>query len=175
MANTTNLTRTCADCTFRSHDYCVKARNKVRPIQYACDKHMTDEEWKAEKERMQNERMQKNERRLNFILTALAISATSTQMIMEYFDSLFEDHMVERNWRFARKKAANDIRTYAEKMRMLYQHSFMADQTTVFTRHGKSDFDAVAYDTHERDARHWSLKLFYELIDAGRMQTRKMQ
>lgn len=133
MANTTNLKRTCADCTFRSHDYCIKTKNKVRPIQYACNKHMTDEEWKAEKECMANERIERNEMRLNFMLTALAISATSTQMIMEYFDSLFADHMVERNWRFARKKAAKDIRATAEKMRSLYQHSFMVDQTTVFT------------------------------------------
>ena len=163
MANTTNLTRTCGDCTFRNHNYCVKTKNKVQPIQYACNRHMTDQEWNEEKDRMVNERLERNETRLNFILTALAISATSTQMLMEYFDSLFEDHMVERDWRFARKKAANDIRAAAEKMRKLYQHTFMADQNTVFTKQGKKAYDAEAYDLHERDARQWCLKLFYEL------------
>lgn len=163
MANTTNLQHTCGEYIFRNHTYCVKSRLNVRPSQYACNKFMTDEEYIAEREKINNQRMARNEMRLNFILTALEISATATQQIMEYFDSLFEDHMVERNWRFERKKAAKDIRTAAEKMRQIYQYSFMKDHMTAMTAHGTKAFDAQAYDSHEKDGRNFALKLFYDL------------
>ena len=163
MANTTNLQHTCGECTFRNHNYCAKSRLNVRPSQYACNKFMTDEEYKAEREKVKNERMAQMEVRLNFILTALEIAATSTQQIMEYFDSLFEDHMVERNWRFDRKRAAKDIRQAAERMRQIYQYSFMKDHMQVMTSRGTKTFDAQAYDNHEKDGRNLVLKLFYDL------------
>lgn len=164
MANTTNTRHKCGECTFFNHGYCVKTRlNNTPRFQYACDKFMTDAEYQAERERIASERERKNEIRFNFILTALEISATTTQMIMEYFDSLFQDHMVERNWRQARKKAAKDIVACAERMRSIHQHSFMVDQMNVMTGRGEREFDVQAYDRHEEDAKMWALKLFYDL------------
>lgn len=164
MANTTDTRHTCGECTFFNHGYCVKTRMAGTPqFQYACPKFMTDEEYKAERERAASEAERKNEIRFNFILTALEISATSTQMIMEYFDSLFQDKMVERNWRQQRKKAAKDIVQCAERMRSLYHHTFMVDQMNVMTGHGEREFDVNAFDSHEEDARNWALKLFYDL------------
>lgn len=163
MANTTNLQHTCGECTFRNHNYCVKSRLNVRPGQYACNKFMTDEEYKAERERAKEAALKKNELRLNFMLTALEISATSTQQIMEYFDSLFVDHMVERDWRRERKRAAKDIRHAAERMRSIFQHTFMVDQMNVMTGHGEREFDITAYDSHEQDGRMATLKLLYDL------------
>lgn len=176
MANTTNLQHTCGECTFFNHGYCVKTRlNNTPRFQYACPKFMTDEEYKAERERAASEAERKNEIRFNFILTALEISATTTQMIMEYFDSLFQDKMVERNWRFARKKAAKEIVACAERMRSLYQHSFMVDQMNVMTGHGEREFDVNAYDSHEEDARMWALKLFYDLDRCWQMPEKDEQ
>ena len=175
MANTTNLQHTCGECTFRNHNYCVKSRLNVRPAQYACAKFMTDEEYKAERERIASEQERRNEIRYNFILTALEISATSTQMIMEYFDSLFQDKMVESNWRQQRKKAARDIVQCAERMRSLYQHTFMVDQMNVMTKHGEQPFDVSAFDAHEEDARLWTLKLFYDLDRCWQMPEKDEQ
>lgn len=164
MANTTDIQHTCGECTFYNHGYCVKTRMNGTPrFQYACAKFMTDEEYIAERERAKNERMERNEVRFNFLLTAMEVSATATQMLMEYFDSLFADHMVERNWRQERKKAAKDIRQCAERMRSIFQHTFMVDQMNVMTKHGKQDFDADQYDRHEGDARMHVLKLLYDL------------
>lgn len=163
MANTTNLQHTCGECTFRNHNYCVLSRLNVRPGQYACNKFMTDAEYEAEREKRNSELMARNERRLNFILTALEIAATSTQQIMEHFDNLFADQMVERNWRFERKRAAKDIRALAERMRSIYQATFMQDHMTAMTSHGKRPFDVEAFDSHERDGRNFALKLFYDL------------
>jgi hypothetical protein len=124
---------------------------------------MTDAEYKAHIEAQKEKRLQHNELRFNFLLTALEISATSTQQIMEYFDSLFTDHMVERDWRRERKKAANDIRQAAERMRSIFQHTFMEDQMNVMTGHGEREFDCAAFDNHEADGRMATLKLLYDL------------
>lgn len=163
MANTTNTRHTCGECTFYNHGYCTKNRLQYPRYQYACERFMTDEEYKAERERVNNERMERNETRLNFLLTALEVSATTTQHLMEYFDSIFQDHMVERKWRQARKKAANDIRQCAERMRTLYQYSFMQDQNTVHTKRGTQAYDVAAYEMHEDDARLAALKLLYDV------------
>lgn len=165
MANTTDIQHTCGECTFYNHGYCVKTRMNGTPrYQYACHRFMTDEEYLAYRAKQHNERMERNEVRFNFMLTALEISATTTMHIMEYFDSLFADHMVERNWRFDRKRAAKDIRGAAEKMRKLYQSSFMNDlkQTMTDKETGKV-WDGHKYDSHDGDARNWALKLFYDL------------
>lgn len=82
---------------------------------------------------------------------------------MEYFDSLFTDHMVERDWRRERKKAARDIRQAAERMRSIFQHTFMVDQMQVMTGHGEREFDCAAWDSHEADGRMATLKLLYDL------------
>lgn len=96
-------------------------------------------------------------------------------MIMEYFDSLFQDKMVERNWRQQRKKAARDIVQCAERMRSLFQHTFMVDQMNVMTGHGEREFDVKAYDAHEEDAANWTLKLFYDLDRCWQMPERDEQ
>ena len=163
MASTTNLKHTCGECTFRNHTYCVKSRMNVRPAQYACAYFMTDEEYKAEREAAKEAAYKKNEMRFNFLLTALEISATSTQQIMEYFDSLFTDHMVERDWRRERKQAANEIRKCAARMRNLFQQTYMVDQMNVMTGHGEREFDCTAWDSHEMDGRMAVLKLLYDL------------
>lgn len=175
MANTTNLQYTCGECTFFNHGYCVKTKTKTPRIQYACARFMTDAEYLAEQEKKASEAERRNEIRFNFILTALEISATSTQMIIEYFDSLFQDKMVERNWRFERKKAAKNIVACAEKMRSIFQHTFMVDQMNVMTGHGERQFDVTAFDAHEADAANWTLKLFYDLDRCWQMPERDEQ
>ena len=175
MANTTNLQHTCGECTFRNHNYCTKSKLNVRPAQYACAKFMTDEQWNTYVEEQASERMRKNEVRLNFILTAMFISATSTQMLMEYFDSLFQDHMVERNWRFSRKKAANEIVKACEKIRNTFQYSFMEDHMKVMTADGKQAFDAKSFDLHEADGRMWALKLLYDMDRCWKDPEREQQ
>lgn len=175
MANTTDTRHTCAECTFFNHGYCVKTKTKTPRIQYACARFMTDAEYLAEQEKKASEAERRNEIRFNFILTALEISATSTQMIIEYFDSLFQDKMVERNWRFERKKAAKNIVACAEKMRSIFQHTFMVDQMNVMTGHGERQFDVTAFDAHEADAANWTLKLFYDLDRCWQMPERDEQ
>lgn len=159
--------KTCGQCTFFNSNYCMKNKLPVRVVNYACNKFMTDEEWKELVQKRADEKVKANERRLDYILTALMISANSTQMMMERFDSLFADHMVERKWRFERKKAANDIRALCERIRSIYAHTYMVDSVTVCTAGGKQAFDEEKYDNHDVDARNWCLKLLYDIDRCG--------
>ena len=163
MANTTNLRHICQECGFCDKGFCCKINQAIYPTQYACHRFKTPKELAAEVEQRKKEILDREETRLNFILTALYISATSTQMLLEYFDAQFGDAKVERNWRFARKRAANDITDAANRMRTIFQHTFMDDQTKVMTAQGTKPFDAKAYDNHEADARGWALNLLYHL------------
>jgi hypothetical protein len=163
MGKGINTRHTCKDCAFFNNGLCVKRNTATRAIYYACDKFKTFKEMAEEVERRKKEMLDREETRLNFLLTALYISATSTQILMEYFDAQFSDAKVERNWRFSRKRAANEITDAANRMRNLYQHTFMEDQTKVMTAHGTKAFDAQAYDYHEADARGWALNLLYHL------------
>ena len=160
-----SIEKTCQSCAHfdPAVSMCKKTGEHTMAIRYACRRHMTPEEWKAECEARRQARLQKEEQRLNFILTALYITSTATIQLLEYFDAQFQDRKAESNWRFARKRAANDIDRAVQRIRDIYQHSFMADQTQVMTKHGKEAFDVEAYDNHEDDARRWNLCLFHHM------------
>ena len=163
MANTTNTRHTCQECGHCDHGYCTKSRRMASALQYACNRFQTLDEIKAEREARNAARLRKEEQRLNFLLTALYISTTASMQLLEYFDAQFADRKVESNWRFSRKRAANDIARAVQKIRDIYQHTFMADQTEVMTGHHTRPFDVEAYDNHEDDARRWNKILLHHM------------
>lgn len=143
--------------------YCAKSNQAVRATQYACHRFQTLTQIKEEREAWRQARLRKEEQRLNFILTALYISTTASMQLLEYFDAQFQDRKAEANWRFARKRAANEIDRAVQRIRDIYQHNFMADQTQVMTAHGTRPFDVDAYDNHEDDARRWNRLLLHHM------------
>ena len=158
--NRVDINRTCGSCVFRDGSYCLKTRSLVREMQYACKGFMTEEEYRADREASIKKRIEKEEVRLNFLVTAMSISAVSTQMLLEYFDDQFQSEDLKKSWRFERKKAASDIIQACEKIRRAYQHTFMKDQINAFT---DEKFNVERYDLHDEDARSWCLKLLYDL------------
>lgn len=160
-----SIERICGTCAhFDKHSsMCKKTAEHTNSIRYACDRFRTPQEWAKEVEERKQELMRKNEERLNFILTAMMISATSTQMFLEYFDSQFQDRQVESNWRFKRAQAAKEILKATDRIRSLYQHNFMEDQMKVMTSHGTRPFAVEEFDSHEADGRYWSLCLCHQL------------
>lgn len=163
MASTINTHHTCQECGHCQMGLCTKNNQAVRPTTYACHRFQTLTQIKEEREAWRQERLRKEEQRLNFILTALYISTTASMQLLEYFDAQFQDKKTESNWRFARKRAANEIDRAVQRIRDLYQHNFMEDQTKVMTGHGTRPFDAEAYDNHEDDARRWNRLLLHHM------------
>jgi hypothetical protein len=160
-----DITRVCKTCAMYDplSGYCKKRNEPTPGIRYACEDFKTPEEWAKVVEERKREMMRRNEERLNFILTAMMISATSTQMFLEYFDSQFLDQKAESDWRFKRAQAAKEILKATARIRSLYQHNFMEDQTKVMTAHGTKPFNAEEFDNHEADGRYWSLCLCHHL------------
>lgn len=163
MSKKVSIDRTCGKCALYDNGWCKREKLAVPSVKYACDNFLTPEQLAAQIAQWKQERMRKEEHRLNMLLTGIYISATSTQMLLEYFDSEFVDRSIESNWRFSRKRAANEIMRCAQRIRDLFTHTFMEDQTQVMTDHGRSAFDVVAYDSHEDDARRWARRLLYDL------------
>ena len=172
-----SIDRVCKTCALYdpASGYCWKKNEATPGLRYACESFMTPEEFKADCEARRQERLRKEEQRLNFILTALYISSTATMQMLEYFDDQFQDKKAEADWRFARKRAANEIDRAVKKIRDLYQHNFMVDQTQVMTNHGKEAFDARAYDSHEDDARRWNKLLLHHMESSWQDDTKEAQ
>ncbi len=160
---TTTKLHTCGECVFNSAGYCMRNRMAVKPINYACSRFMTPAARQAQLKARKEERLKKEEMRLNFILTGLFILSTSTMQMLEYFDKQFTDIKAEAKWRFERKRAANEITRCVQRIRDIYQYTFMVDQTEVMTGHGEHAFDAQSYDNHEDDARRWNKLLLHHM------------
>lgn len=160
---TTTKLHTCGDCAFNSVGYCMRNRMAVKPINYACRHFVTPEDRKAELEARKQERLKHEEMRLNFILTGMYIQSTALMQGLEYFDAQFSDKQTEANWRYSRKRAANEIKRCVQKIRDIYQHTFMEDHMQVMTGHGTREFDVTAWDTHEEDGRKWNLLMYHHM------------
>ena len=177
MANTTNTRNTCEQCGFFAPELlmCKKANVAARPKNYACNNFKTREQLIAEYEAKRAEWMKKEEHRLNFLLTGLYIQSTATMQMLEYFDTQFTDRKAESDWRFSRKRAANEINRCVQRIRDIYQHTFMEDQTQVMTDHGRRNFDAQSYDNHEDDARRWNKLLLHHMETSWQDDSKEAQ
>lgn len=165
MAPTIDTKKTCEQCGFfdPAFNHCRKANTETRAIFYACREYKSREQLMAEAEQRRQERLKKEEQRLNFILTGLYIQSTAVMQLLEHFDAQFTDRKAESDWRFSRKRAANEISRCVQRIRDVYQHTFMVDQTEVMTDHGRQAFDFRAYDNHEDDARRWNKLLLHHM------------
>ena len=172
-----SIDRVCKTCAFRdgATGYCKKKNEPTPGIRYACDDFRTPEELKAEAQARREALVQKDMERLNFLLTAMYISSTATTQLLEYFDGQFEDKKAEARWRFERKQAAKEISRCVKRIRDLWQHTFMVDQTQVMTKHGTQAFDVEAYDNHEDDARRWNLYLLHHMESSWQDETAEAQ
>ena len=163
MAKTIDTRHTCKDCGFFQNGFCVKTNQQTRAIMYACGRFRTMEQLAQEAAARKAELTKKEEERLNFILTGMYIQATALMQGLEYFDTQFSNKQAEADWRFSRKRAANEIKRCVQKIRDTYQHTFMTDHMQVMTGHGTRDFDVEAWDAHEEDGRKWNLILYHHM------------
>ena len=139
----------CENCYFADGAWCKK--NKCVHSIYGCRFHITEEELlKKIKEEMRKQELE-YESKMNFLLTILVNSASATQIIMEKFDKMIVDKNAEKNWRQERKKAFNDIRACAEKMRILYDRYIHTDIVGSM-KDENGDFDVIKYDNNQHDA-----------------------
>ena len=133
-------------------DWCDKKNIRISKALYACPEFTTPEEEIERRKKQATLRAAKQERMLNYILTAMCNCASATQQFLLDFCSFFENTKEESNWRFQRAKAANDILKAGEKMASLHAQYFQNDMNKIFTDHSKKAFDAESCDNHTKDA-----------------------
>lgn len=161
----------CEDCYFADGAWCMK-NNCVHAI-YGCNHHITKEELIVKVKEEMRKQEEEYERKMNFILTILVNCASATQIVMEQFDKMIVDKNAEKQWRQERKKAFNEIRASAEKMRSLYERYIQPDIVGSM-KNTDGQFDVTKYDDNQRDSHelvrlmlwHWE-KCFnsYENVD----------
>jgi hypothetical protein len=156
--------RVCATCAFfdKASCYCMRRNEQTMKLKYACDLFQTPDEWNAELEKQRKIRHAKEEKRLNLILTALHISATTTQQILEFFDDQFIDHKTESDWRFEKKAAANEMVKLCDRIRTIHQHTFMKDINRLLTNDGTEPYDYEKFTRHEDNGRRQARRLIME-------------
>ena len=161
----------CEDCYFADGSWCKK--NKCVHATYGCRHHMTEEELRQKiKEEIRKQELE-YESKMNFILTILVNCASATQTVMEQFDKMIVDKNAEKNWRQERKRAFKEIRSCAERMRVLYDQYIQPDIVGSM-KNTDGQFDVTKYDDNQRDSHelvrlmlwHWE-KCFqsYENVD----------
>lgn len=161
----------CEDCYFADGSWCKK--NKCVHAIYGCRHHMTEEELRQKIKEEMRKQEEEYERKMNFILTILVNCASATQIVMEQFDKMIVDKNAEKNWRQERKRAFKEIRSCAERMRVLYEQYIQPDIVGSM-KNTDGQFDVTKYDDNQRDSHelvrlmfwHWE-KCFnsYENVD----------
>lgn len=146
--------RKCEDCMYSNRDctFCSELGKHIFPYQYACTRFRSDEEEKARRKAEKLAKAERMERKLNFLLTALFNCSSATQMMLEDFDSRFEDQNVEREWRHNTKYAYSKIREHLNECRKLYNRYIQPDFDRLFTENGTQPYDVEKYDHHSQDA-----------------------
>lgn len=139
----------CEDCYFADGSWCKK--NKCVHATYGCRHHMTEEELRQKIKEEMRKQEEEYERKMNFILTIMINCASATQIMMEQFDKMIVDKNAEKQWRQERKKAFNEIRACAEKMRSLYERYIQPDIVGSMTS-TEGKFDVTKYDDNQRDS-----------------------
>lgn len=161
----------CENCFYADGAWCKK--NKCVHAIYGCNHHITKDELMVKIQEEIRKQEIEYEKKMNFVLTILVNTASATQIVMEQFDKMIVDKNAEKNWRQERKKAFNEIRCCAEKMRSLYERYIQPDIVgSMKSKDG--EFDVTKYDDNQRDSHelvrlmlwHWE-KCFqsYENVD----------
>lgn len=161
----------CEDCYFADGSWCKQ--NKCVHAIYGCRHHITKEELIVKVKEEMRKQEEEYERKMNFILTILVNCASATQIVMEQFDKMIVDKNAEKNWRQERKRAFKEIRSCAERMRVLYDQYIQPDIVGSM-KNTDGSFDVTKYDDNQRDSHelvrlmlwHWE-KCFqsYENVD----------
>lgn len=143
----------CDSCYFADGAWCKK-NNCVHAV-YGCKYHITQEELMEKVKEEMRKQEEEYESKMNFILTIMVNAASATQIVLEQFDKMLVDKNVEKQLRQERKKAFNDIRACAEKMRSIYERYIQPDIVGSM-KNAEGMFDVTKYDDNQRDA--------YELV-----------
>lgn len=162
--------RQCSHCIYgASLTMCAKLHIPISRYQYCghCQHFMTDEEKMMQEARQAIERVEREEKKMNHILTMTLNCIESAMLFLEDFESRVEkeykraeargtgDPRVRKNdraWISTMSRAYKQMKRDAESIRRQYTHFIEPQLNKVFFDKETSTYDAMSYDDHQQDA-----------------------
>ena len=148
---------------------CAKLRIPISRFQYCghCQHYMTDEEKMLQEAREAVERLEKEERKVNHVLTMMLNCVETAMLYMEDFDSRIEKEYkraemrgtgdakvrkADRAWISSVSRSFKNIKKDLESVRRQYTHFFEPLLNKVFMNKETGVYDVKQYDDHQQDA-----------------------
>ena len=162
--------RQCSHCIYgASMTMCAKLHIPISKYQYCghCQHFMTDEEKMMLEAKQAIERVEREEKKINHILTMTLNCIESAMLFLEDFESRVEkeyrraemrgtgDARVRKNDRArisTMSRAYKQMKRDAESIRRQYTHFIEPQLNKVFFDKATSTYDAMSYDDHQQDA-----------------------
>lgn len=178
--------RQCSHC-IHGADYtrCAKHNFPISKYQYCgnCNDFMTNEDKLMQEAKEAVARLEKEEKKLNHILTMTLNCIESAMLFLEDFESRVEkeykraeargigDARVRRNdraWIGTMSRAYKQMKKDAESIRRQYTHFIEPQLNKVFMDKETSTYDVASYDDHQQDA-HELARIMMKYFDKSYM------
>lgn len=163
--------RKCSQCTNSNLDctYCSALKKPIAKYMYAglCKHFETDEERIIRQTRDALERLAKEEKKMNHILTLSLNSMEVAMLYLEDFSSRIETEYkraeakgtgdpkvraADRRWIYEMKRANKAMTKHLEGARKQFQHYVMPTLNKVFYDKETKEYDIQSYDDHQQDS-----------------------
>lgn len=162
--------RQCSHCIHGADlTRCAKLNIPISKYQYCghCQHFMTDEEKMLQEAKEAVARLEKEEKKLNHILTMTLNCIESAMLFLEDFESRVEkeykraeargtgDPRVRKNdraWIATMSRAYKQMKRDTESIRRQYTHFIEPQLNKVFMDKETSTYDVASYDDHQQDA-----------------------
>ena len=146
--------RRCIECVHsnRECNFCEKKNIRTSKVMYACPDFATPEEELKRRQHALLIKKAKEERMLDYVLTAMCNCATATQCFLIDFCSFFEKRKKHSDWAHKKAWAANEIIKASERIQTLHAQFFQEDMNRANTDKGTKEFNHEFFDNHQKDA-----------------------
>ena len=162
--------RQCSHCVYgASHTMCAKLHIPISKYQYCghCQHFMTDEEKLMQEAREAVARLEKEERKVNHVLTMMLNMIEAGMLFMEDFESRVDKEYkraemrgtgdakvrkADKAWISTISRSFKAIKKDLESIRRQYTHFFEPLLNKVFLDKETGEYDAQQYDDHQQDA-----------------------
>ena len=145
------MDRRCGNCIGHKDGWCQINKHATNPINYGCNKHITQEEFDKRMKEMDKKLNSEKATRVNYMLTLMYTFLNAGLTLMTRSEMVLGQLVGGKDWRFERKKAIKKMMADIEEVRNLYARYFEKDFLDMMTNYGASAFDYEHYGNFTAD------------------------
>ena len=143
--------RKCGNCVGYKDGWCRINKHATNAINYGCKQHMTQDEYDKKMAEVDKKLNEQKAIRVNYMLTMMYTFLNAGLTLMTRSETIFDELVSGKNWRFERKKAMTKMMANMEEVRNLYARYFEKDFVDMMTDYGEREFDNEQYDSFTAD------------------------